>query len=45
MSVCPFPARIQKSLCPRDFIKGKDLSNQTFWNNRPIGVHVLFYQA
>lgn len=42
MSVCPSPAPFQKKNCVHEiFIKGKDLSSQTFQNNRPIGVHVF----
>lgn len=43
MSECPSPAPFQKKKnCVHEiFIKGKDLSSQTFQNNRPIGVHVF----
>jgi hypothetical protein len=37
----PFPVPRRKSLSPRDLKNGKDLNNQTLWDDRPVYVDVF----
>ena len=37
----PFPVPQQKSLSPRDLKNGKDLNNETLYDNRPVYVDVF----
>jgi hypothetical protein len=37
----PFPVPQRKSLSPRDLKNGKDLNNQTLYDDRPIVVDVF----
>ena len=37
----PFPVPQQKSLSPRDLKNGKDLNNQTLYDNRPVYADVF----
>ena len=37
----PFPVPQQKSLSPRDLKNGKDLKNETLYDNRPVYVDVF----
>ena len=37
----PFPVPQQKSLSPQDLKNGKDLNNETLYDNRPVYVDVF----